>query len=365
MKAVVVSQAGGLEALSYTDISDPEPKNNELVLKVHSCGVCFHDVLTRNGTLKAGVSLPCVLGHEVSGTVIELGPQAKGFKVGDRVATTQRSHICGHCRFCRSGYEPLCAQRVFLGDVGLVGGYAQYLAISSDCIAQVPEGVDLDHAAVAACAVGTVLNAVRDVGRVQMGETVLITGAGGGLGLHAIQLARLAGAQVLAQTTSADKVESIRKMGAHEVVLHARGEPFFPFVRDLTHGQGVDVIIDNVGTVLFEDMRKSLAIQGRWLMIGQLTGDFVPFNPAQFFLKNQSLLSVTSTSRKQLEDVLTLMQRGHITPVIERKLPLSAVAEAHQAVEAGRTSGRWLLSPGGLVTNQGPAKLVKTSKREG
>ena len=345
MKAVVVNKAGGLDALAYTDIPDPQPQGHELVLKVHSCGVCFHDVLTRNGTLKAGVRLPCVLGHEVAGTVVELGAQVKGFKLGDRVATTQRSYICGHCRFCRSGFEPLCAQRVFLGDVGLVGGYAQYLAISSDCIAQVPDGVDLDHAAVAACAVGTVLNAVRDVGRVQMGETVLITGAGGGLGLHAIQLARLAGARVLAQTTSADKVELIRKMGAHEVVLHKRGEPFAPLVRDMTQGQGADVIIDNVGTVLFEDMRKSLAIQGRWLMIGQLTGDFVPFNPAQFFLKNQSLLSVTSTSRSQLEDVLTLMQRGQVTPVIERKLPLSEAAQAHQAVEAGRTTGRWLLSP--------------------
>ena len=345
MKAVVVNQAGGLDALTYTDIPDPQPKGHELVLKVHSCGVCFHDVLTRNGTLKAGVSLPCVLGHEVAGTVLELGAQVKGFKVGDRVATTQRSYICGHCRFCRSGFEPLCAQRIFLGDVGLVGGYAQYLAISADCIAHVPDGVDLDHAAVAACAVGTVLNAVRDVGRVQMGETVLITGAGGGLGLHAIQLARLAGARVLAQTTSADKVELIRKMGAHEVVLHKRGEPFAPLVRDMTQGQGADVIIDNVGTVLFEDMRKSLAIQGRWLMIGQLTGDFVPFNPAQFFLKNQSLLSVTSTSRSQLEDVLTLMQRGQVTPVIERKLPLIEAAQAHQAVEAGRTTGRWLLSP--------------------
>ena len=345
MKAVVVNKAGGLDALTYTDIPDPQPQGHELVLKVHSCGVCFHDVLTRNGTLKAGVRLPCVLGHEVAGTVVELGAQVKGFKLGDRVATTQRSYICGNCRFCRSGFEPLCAQRVFLGDVGLVGGYAQYLAISSDCIAQVPDGVDLDHAAVAACAVGTVLNAVRDVGRVQMGETVLITGAGGGLGLHAIQLARLAGARVLAQTTSADKVELIRKMGAHEVVLHKRGEPFAPLVRDMTQGQGADVIIDNVGTVLFEDMRKSLAIQGRWLMIGQLTGDFVPFNPAQFFLKNQSLLSVTSTSRSQLEDVLTLIQRGQVTPVIERKLPLSEVAQAHQAVEAGRTTGRWLLSP--------------------
>lgn len=345
MKAVMVTQPGSVSALMHTELPDPEPQAHEVVLEVHSCGVCFHDVLTRNGTLKAGVRMPCVLGHEVAGTVVALGSHARGFKVGDRVATTQRSYICGHCRFCRSGFEPLCAERVFLGDAGLAGGYAEYLAIAADCIARVPDGVDLDHAAVAACAVGTALNAVRDVGKVQMGETVLVTGAGGGLGLHSIQVARLAGARVLAQTTSPDKVELIRRMGAHEVVLHPRGEPFAPLVRELTRGQGVDVIVDNVGTVLFEDMRKSLAIRGRWLMIGQLTGDFVPFNPAQFFLKNQSLLSVTSTSRSQLQDVLTLMQRGHITPVIERKLPLSEVAQAHLAVEAGRTTGRWLVSP--------------------
>lgn len=345
MKAVMVNQPGGVSALVHVDLPDPEPQAHEVVLEVHSCGVCFHDVLTRNGTLKAGVRLPCVLGHEVAGTVVALGSHARGFKLGDRVATTQRSYICGHCRFCRSGFEPLCTERVFLGDVGLVGGYAEYLAISADCIAQVPDGVDLDHAAVAACAVGTVLNAIRDVGKVQMGETVLVTGAGGGLGLHAIQVARLAGARVLAQTTSADKVDLIRQMGAHEVVLHARGEPFAPLVRELTQGRGVDVIVDNVGTLLFDGMRKSLGIQGRWLMIGQLNGDFVPFNPAQFFLKNQSLLSVTSTSRRQLEDVLVLMQRGQVTPVIERKLPLSEVAQAHLAVEAGHTTGRWLVSP--------------------
>lgn len=345
MKAVMVNQPGDVSALVHVDLPDPEPQAHEVVLEVHSCGVCFHDVLTRNGTLKAGVRLPCVLGHEVAGTVVALGSHARGFKLGDRVATTQRSYICGHCRFCRSGFEPLCAERVFLGDVGLVGGYAEYLAIAADCIAQVPDGVDLDHAAVAACAVGTVLNAVRDVGKVQLGETVLVTGAGGGLGLHAIQVARLAGARVLAQTTSPDKVDLIRQMGAHEVVLHARGEPFAPLVRELTQGRGVDVIVDNVGTLLFDDMRKSLGIQGRWLMIGQLNGDFVPFNPAQFFLKNQSLLSVTSTSRRQLEDVLVLMQRGQVTPVIERKLPLSEVAQAHLAVEAGQTTGRWLISP--------------------
>ena len=99
MKAVMVNQPGDVSALVHVDLPDPEPKDHEVVLEVHSCGVCFHDVLTRNGTLKAGVRLPCVLGHEVAGTVVALGSHARGFKLGDRVATTQRSYICGHCRF--------------------------------------------------------------------------------------------------------------------------------------------------------------------------------------------------------------------------------------------------------------------------
>ena len=108
---------------------------------------------------------------------------------------------------------------------------------------------------------------------------------------------------------------------------------------------GVDVLIDNVGTPLFEPMRRSLGIAGRWILIGQLTGQFIPFNPAQLFLKNQSMLSVTSTSRNQLEDVLALMKRGQVTAVVTRSLPLEEAGEAHRLVEAGRATGRLILKP--------------------
>jgi NADPH:quinone reductase-like Zn-dependent oxidoreductase len=178
-----------------------------------------------------------------------------------------------------------------------------------------------------------------------MGESALVTGAGGGLGLHALQLARLAGALVIAQTTSPEKAELIREAGAHHVVVHARGEDFSPEVKRLTGGRGVDVLIDNVGTPLFEPMRRSLGIGGRWILIGQLTGQFIPFNPAQLFLKNQSMLSVTSTSRNQLEDTLALMQRGELKAMITQSLPLEEAAQAHRLVEAGRAAGRIVLKP--------------------
>ncbi len=123
-------------------IPEPVAGPKDVVIKVEACGVCFHDVLTRNGTLKAGVKMPCVLGHEISGTVAEVGSRSEyASKPDDRVATAQRYHICGACRFCRSSRETLCAERKFLGDFGMVGGYAEYVAVEDDNVAVVPEGV--------------------------------------------------------------------------------------------------------------------------------------------------------------------------------------------------------------------------------
>lgn len=347
MKAIVVRQPGGVEAMSLEDVPEPAPGPKDVVIRVAACGVCFHEIVTRNGTLKAGVKMPCVLGHEIAGTVEAVGSAVRDFKRGDRVATAQRYHICGACRYCRTGRETLCPDRKFLGDWGMVGGYAELVAVEDDNVALVPPEVPLDEASIVACTIGTVLNAIREVGHLQAGETALVTGAGGGLGMHAVQLARLTGAYVVAQTTSPEKAETIRAMGAHAVVVTPRGADFSAEVKKATNGQGVDVAIDNVGSPVFEPTRRSMAVGGRWLLIGQLTGEFVPFNPAQLFLKNVSMLSATSTTRKQLEDCLALVARGQVKPVISEALPLAGAAEAHRAVESGRALGRILLRPNG------------------
>src|SRR5262249_29633299 len=347
MRAMVVRAPGGTDVLQMETVADPTPGPKDVVIKVDACGVCFHDVVTRNGTLKSGVQMPCILGHEISGTVVDVGPNVLGFHMGDRVATVQRYHVCGSCRYCRTGRETLCPARKFTGDAGMVGGYAEYIAVEDDNVALVPDGVALQEASIVACAIGTILNAMREVGKLAPGESALVTGAGGGLGMHAVQLARLAGAFVVAQTTSPAKADQIRALGAHEVVVQARGEDFSLPVRKATGGKGVDVAIDNVGSQLFEPIRRSMGIGGRWILIGQLTGQFVPFNPAQLFLKNVSMLSATSTTRKQLEDCLALVARGAINPIISMTLPLEQAAKAHALVEAGKSAGRIVLRPNG------------------
>ena len=345
MRAVVVDVPGGPEVMRLCDVPIPEMRPTDVLIRVESCGVCFHDVVTRNGVLRRGIKMPVIPGHEVSGVIEKIGPHVFGFKPGDRVTTTQRRHICGHCNYCRSSRETSCNDREFLGDIGLNGGYAEFVTVQQDGVCHIPQGVSFNQAAITSCAIGTELNAVRDVGKVKMGEKVLVTGAGGGLGVHGIQLARLAGAYVIAVTSSTEKQKIILENGAHEVLLVERGEDFSGAVKDATGGNGGDVVIDNVGSPTFEATRRSLAMGARWIFVGQVTGDFVKLNPAQLFMRDISILSAKSTSKRQLQDALDLVARGDIKPVITGEMSLEHAAQAHSDVEAGRSTGRIILKP--------------------
>ncbi len=345
MQAVVVREPGAPAVLGLESVAGPALRPRDVLVRVEACGVCFHDVVVRNGTLRRHVQMPLVPGHEVSGVVEAVGPLVADVRPGDRVATTQSRHVCGRCRFCRSGRETSCPEREFLGDAGLNGGYAELVCVEEDSLVRVPEGVALDRAAIAACAIGTELNAVRDVAQVRPGDRVLVSGAGGGVGIHGVQLARLAGGFVVAVTTSAAKAERIRAAGAHEVLVVRRGEDFSDAVKEVTGGAGVDVAIDNVGSALFQPTRRSLAAGARWVFVGQLTGEFVQLNPAQLFLRDISIRSARGASRAQLEDCLELMRRGVVTPVVTDELPLARASAAHERLERGEALGRILLKP--------------------
>ncbi|MGI4942876.1 MAG: quinone oxidoreductase family protein, partial [Janthinobacterium lividum] len=233
----------------------------------------------------------------------------------------------------------------FMGDAGLNGGYAEFVVLDEDSAVPVPDGLDLSAAAIAACAVGTAFHAVSGVGRVAPADTVLVTGASGGVGLHAVQIARAAGATVIAASSSAHRAAALREAGAHYLVLHERGEDFSAAVRDVARDEGADVAIDTVGTPVFAATRRSLAPGARWVMVGQLDGGFVPFNPAQLFLRGVSMLSSTSVTREELRRCLVLLARGAVRAGVDAVLPLDQAAEAHRRLEAGGVLGRLVLTP--------------------
>jgi NADPH:quinone reductase-like Zn-dependent oxidoreductase len=163
--------------------------------------------------------------------------------------------------------------------------------------------------------------------------------------MHGVQLAKRAGGWVIAHTTSAAKVEALRELGADAVVLATRGGDFTGYVKELTGGDGVDCVLDTVGTPVFVPTRRSLARGGRWVLVGQLTGEFVPFNPAQLFLKGISMLSATSTTREELRLSLQLLRDGGIRAMLGPRFALTQANEALALVQSGAAAGRVLLAP--------------------
>lgn len=345
MRAMVLREAGTADVMRCEEVPSPRLGPDDVLIQVKACGVCFHDVVTRNGVLKYRIEMPLIPGHEVAGIVTELGASVSGFRIGDRVATTAQRSTCGICTECRKGQENRCIDKRLLGDAGFNGGYSELAAVSQRSLAKIPDGITFEAASIVGCAVCTGLNAIRDVAQARAGESILINGAGGGVGLHAVQLARASGLHVLAATSSSRKVDAIRKAGAHDVILFERPADFSREVIDLTGGRGVDILLDNVGTALFQQSRRSLAMGGRWVMLGQVTGDFVPFNPAQLFLKDISMLSAVGSLKRQLDDAMGMVSRGALSPVIEAVLRLEDAPQAHRLMEAGDVMGRIVLRP--------------------
>jgi acryloyl-coenzyme A reductase len=339
MLAAVLHQAGPPDVFSIEDVPVPAPGAGELLVKVEACGVSYRDVVERNGTYRRDVVFPTIPGLEISGTVVALGPGATGFAPGDHVCT--KAFIsCGHCRLCRNGRETTCWARR-----PVRGGYAEYVALPQDAFVRVPGELPFEVSCSLGPGAGVALNAVRDVAKVRIGETVLVTGASGGVGMPAVQIARASGARVIAVSRSEEKRALLERLGAHEVIVDPTGRAFAEEARRLTGGDGVDVVIDNVGSRVFGACFDSLAVHGRYAMVGQLFGENISINPARIFFKRAQILGVGSVSRTQLEDVVALALAGVVTPEIAELVPLREVARAHAIVEGGAAAGRLVLKP--------------------
>lgn len=342
MEAVVLSQFGEAAHLAMQSVPDPQPGPGEVLLRVRACGVCYHDVINRRGSLPR-TSVPAILGHEVAGEVIEVGPGVTTWKVGDRAATLQRLS-CGTCASCRSGRRSLCKHdNRFFGEE-LAGGYATKMVAPIAGIGRVPEGMSWAVAATVCCTAGTAVHVLRTRGRVQPGETVLVTGASGGVGLQTVQLARLDGAHVIAVTSSATKVEALYNAGAHEVVV-APDLDFSRQVRKLTKNEGVQVAIEIVGSATFAQTLKSMAPGGRVVVVGNLESGTIDLNPGLVIVKELEIIGAYATTQEELETALELTHSGLLTPFVTEVLPLRDAATAHVRLENRKVAGRLVLSP--------------------
>jgi NADPH:quinone reductase-like Zn-dependent oxidoreductase len=340
MRAVVLRELGDPERLVPEIVPDPLPKPDEILVRVRASSVCGRDLIDRRGGFPL-MKLPIILGHELAGEVVMVGSDVAGFSPGDRVVNLQRPH-CGACRRCLEG-EPILCERAWQSFGATVdGAYAELVIAWPRGLVKLPDTIPFDVGSTLMCTAGVALRALRGRAKLEMGETLLITGASGGVGQAAVQIARHMGARVVATTSSASKVEALKKLGAHHVVV-SKDHRFADEVIRQT-GQ-VDAALDLTGAPTFPAALRCLRTGGRMVLLGNIELAKVEVNPGALILRGLSLHGSISCTARDMADVFALVQQGALTPRIDRTLPLDQAAEAHRLLASRQVVGRVVLLP--------------------
>jgi propanol-preferring alcohol dehydrogenase len=340
MRAVQLDEFDG--PLHHRTIPVPEPGMGEALLRVGACAVDQFDLAIRNGRWSHAV-LPLIIGHEIAGEVVAVGPGVAGWAPGDRVAASLYL-VCGHCRHCRSGRETICEN--FGGHVGvsIPGGYAEYVALPARNLVAIPDDLAFPEASVIANAIGTPYHALTKQMRLRPGEFFMVTGAGGGVGIHAVQLAAMMGARVLAVDITTDKLDAARARGA-EVVVNPEDEDLTAIARSWTGGRGLDGILELVGPATMPAGLAALAKGGRMVVVGSHTGTELTISPHAFYQNEFELLGSRNVSVGELAEVVDLVAAGKVEPVVSGTYPLEQVEELHERVRNRTVIGREVLVP--------------------
>lgn len=325
MRAVLCNAFTGPQDLCIDEVEEPRPARDEILVDVRAASVTFMDSLIISGLYQMRPSTPFIPGTEAAGVVIAIGDDVTKFRPGDRVA-------CG----------------------SWTGGYAERMVAKESKSVLLPGGIAFETAATVWHSYGTAYYALTAGARGQRGETTFVTGAAGGVGLAAVDLARHFGMQVIAGVGSDDKIALLRRYGATDVINY-RTEDLRGRIRSITKGEGVDVCIDNVGGAIFEQMARLMKWGGRLLPLGFTSGQIpsVPMNLP--LLKNYSIVGIFAGAWAEkfpeqvshMNDVLArLLEEGTIRPLIDRVLPLDRVKEAMRAVADRTIQGRIVLKIG-------------------
>lgn len=344
MRAARLHEAeGGSELRVDHDVAVPRPGPGEVVLKVRACGLNQVDLLTRDGQTPARIPLPHTSGTEVAGDVVTLGPDAGEWAVGDRVVVDPIL-VCGSCSFCISGDANMCLRGQVYG-VQTDGGYAQFAIAPAKQLIALPDTMSYQDAAAVAVTGPTAWHMLHRRAGLRAGEDVLVIAAGSGIGVLAVQIAKLSGARVVATAGSAEKMRQAEELGADFVVNHREAD-WAARVRSWTGGRGVDLVFEHVGAATWQGSLDALARGGRLVTSGGHSGFDVSINLWHLFVKEHTIIGSFAGSRQDLNAVLQLVQQGRISPVVQEVVGLDDVVRAQTLLEDRQVFGKLLLDPG-------------------
>lgn len=342
MKAVTFGHFGPPEVLQVCEVERPEPGRTDVLVHVRATGVCHHDVLSRAGRIPPDRP-GRILGHEIAGEIAAIGSDVPSDWLGARVVVYHRV-FCRDCRHCHRGRHDLCATSEVLGQQR-DGGYAEFTCVPVHNVIRIPHGLALPTAALAVCPIATSVRATLAVGRIGPGDVVLVVGAGGGLGLHQIQIAKAVNAHVIGVTSSQRKLTAIREAGADEVIVAAPTTPTFS--RDvwrLTGKQGADVVLENVVTGTFGESLRATTKNAIVVVLGNIGARPVEMDPGLIIARRIRISGSGNATFEDVQRAFHLIAAGAVRAVIERIVPFDRAAEAHALIEQRAVAGRIVLS---------------------
>jgi NADPH:quinone reductase-like Zn-dependent oxidoreductase len=342
MRAVALEQTGPAENLQLKELPLPTVDSGSVLLRVRACSVAYRDVVDRSGRLPF-MKLPVILGHEFAGEVVAVGADVTRWKVGDRVVNLHRN-FCGACAHCTEGDERRCMSNMEAFGVTVDGGYAEYCRAGERALEALPDSISYTDAASVMGAMAVAYENLVEVAGVGPSSTVLITGASGGVGSNAVQIAHSMGCTVYAVTRNADKVPFLEKLGADHVIVASDGR-FHKAVMAKTGGAGVDASLDCVGTPTLNSSLRSLRPGGSVVVIGNIDGQPFSMNPGLVILKSLRILGSAGVSRDSLVTVLGRVAQGDWSPQIDRIGGLVDIIGFHGLLEAGGACGRLVVRP--------------------
>ena len=331
MRAVVIYEHGGRDKLVLDDVPNPTPARGEILLRVRAVGLNYLDVFVRRGMPGLPIDLPRISGGDIAGEVAALGENVQSVEVGQRLLI-----------------DP--AIRMPDGTLGALGesttgGLSEYMTVSADNAIPLPHDVSYEQAAALPIAYGTAWRMLRTRGRVRAGESVLVLGASGGVGTGAVQIAKMMGCVVFAAASSENKLQRLKELGADYLVNYAAHPEFHRYVRGLTDGEGVDVVVNYTGGDSWVRSLKSVKRGGRILTCGATAGFDPPTDIRYIWRKEMDILGSDGWRRQDLIDLLNAVRDGRITPVIGAVLPLDQTAEGHRLLEEREIFGKAIVKP--------------------
>ncbi|MBC8335095.1 MAG: zinc-binding dehydrogenase [Anaerolineales bacterium] len=341
MKAIHFNEHGPSSVLEYADLPMPVPGASQVLIKLHAAALNRMDLFVRTGWPGLNLALPHIPGADGAGEIIAVGEGVSGWHIGDRVVANANLG-CGTCDYCLAGQDNRCRNWHLLGET-VNGTYTEFILLPPRQLFRLPERFDYHVAAAASLVYQTAWHSLITRGNLRPGENVLIVGASGGVNTASIQIAKLAGANVLVVGSESKKLELAESIGADILIDRSKSENWSTDAFMLTNRTGVDVVVDNVGTT-FPLSIRSLRKGGRLLTVGNTAAPKFEIDNRYIFAKHITIIGSTMGTLKDFDEVMSLVVTGKLNPVMDKTFSLKEARLAHERLERNKQFGKITLS---------------------